>query len=267
MHVPPITHDDLSSIFGWVSIACWVVVYTPQIYENYVLQSGEGLSVLFVLIWLAGDLFNVLGAIIANLLPTMVILGLYYTVCDVILLGQIYYYRWKRAKLPHLFSQERQEERVPLLPGDRNDDGGDGVKMVLLRYTGALVFVFATGTIAWWLSSSVGYPEEHSLSDRTTLRTWTIQILGWSSAILFLGARIPQILKNLETRCEGLTPTLFFFTSFGNITYVLSICVKSMEKPYLITNASWLAGSALTVFLDCIVLAQILYYRTHPTNR
>ncbi|KAG7088350.1 hypothetical protein E1B28_012354 [Marasmius oreades] len=253
-------HDSLSSLFGWVSIASWVVVYTPQIYENYVLQSGEGLSILFVLIWLAGDLCNVLGAILAYLLPTMIILGSYYTVCDVILLGQIYYYRWKRNKSRHLSSQER----APLLPVDRNDERDNSVKVVFLRYTGGLAFVFTTGTIAWWISSLVGYPEEHDLSTATALRTWAIQVLGWSSAILFFGARIPQIAKNFETRCEGLTPTLFFFTSFGNITYVLSICVKSMEKSYLITNASWLAGSALTVFLDCIVLTQIFYYRTHP---
>lgn len=31
----------------------------PQIQENYVLQSGEGLSIFFVIIWLLGDLANV----------------------------------------------------------------------------------------------------------------------------------------------------------------------------------------------------------------
>lgn len=34
------------------------VVYSPQILENYHLKSGEGLSVYFVLIWLAGDISN-----------------------------------------------------------------------------------------------------------------------------------------------------------------------------------------------------------------
>ena len=32
------------------------------------------------------------------------------------------------------------------------------------------------------------------------------------------------------------------FAIAGNVTYVLSICVVSMEKKYLIANASWLAG-------------------------
>jgi PQ loop repeat len=54
-----------------------ILVYTPQILENYQLQSGEGLSVLFVLIWLAGDICNLLGAGIAGLIPTVIILAIY----------------------------------------------------------------------------------------------------------------------------------------------------------------------------------------------
>ena len=41
------------------------------------LQSGEGLSVLFVVIWLLGDFSNLTGAIIAGLLPTVIILAVY----------------------------------------------------------------------------------------------------------------------------------------------------------------------------------------------
>lgn len=38
----------LSAIAGWVSVSSWVVVYSPQIIENFQLQSGEGLSVAFI---------------------------------------------------------------------------------------------------------------------------------------------------------------------------------------------------------------------------
>jgi hypothetical protein len=57
---------------GWISIACWVVVYSPQIWENYQLKSGEGLSVAFIVLWLIGDLTNLAGGVMAHLLPTMV---------------------------------------------------------------------------------------------------------------------------------------------------------------------------------------------------
>jgi hypothetical protein len=54
-----------------------VIVYSPQIYENFILQSGEGLSIAFVVIWLAGDLCNLIGASLAGLLPTVIILAGY----------------------------------------------------------------------------------------------------------------------------------------------------------------------------------------------
>ena len=53
------------------------MVYSPQLYENYALQSGEGLSVLFVLIWLVGDLANLVGALLGGLLPTVIFLAVY----------------------------------------------------------------------------------------------------------------------------------------------------------------------------------------------
>jgi solute carrier family 66 (lysosomal lysine-arginine transporter), member 1 len=271
-----------------------VVVYSPQLYENYVLQSGEGLSVAFVLIWLVGDLCNLSGAILAHLLPTVIILALYvsppdlqvsrkideiyssfkYSLCDLLLLLQIYYYRWKGSKA---YSQERQqEERAPLLSENRGSQNIESGTKILLRYMGCLVFVFAVGVIAWWISSSMHQRPPEPPRDRSKSLTWAIQILGWTSAILFVSSGITsdtsayhgnswvqefhrsvecmnvismvQILtfrflaKNFQTRCEGLTPALFFFAMFGNITYALSICAKSMEKSYLITNASWLAG-------------------------
>ena len=43
------------------------------------------------------------------------------------------------------------------------------------------------------------------------------------------------------------------FTIGGNVFYVVSICLISMDWHYLAINASWLAGSGLTVFLDFIV--------------
>jgi hypothetical protein len=52
-------------------------VYSPQIYENFKLKSGEGLSLPFVVIWLLGDLMNLSGAILAGLLPTVILLAIW----------------------------------------------------------------------------------------------------------------------------------------------------------------------------------------------
>ncbi|GLB38390.1 putative protein with repeated motif present between transmembrane helices in cystinosin, yeast ERS1p, mannose-P-dolichol utilization defect 1, and other hypothetical proteins [Lyophyllum shimeji] len=243
------SRDTWSSVLGWVSIANWIIVYSPQIYENYSLQSGEGLSILFVLAWLVGDLCNLFGAILGGLLPTVIILALYYSVCDLILLAQIYYYRWKRTR-----QLSRPLEQEPLLQ-TRHERPRN--LPLLLRYTAALVFVVVVGVMAWWISSVL---DARPTSPPTKIR-WEAQVLGWTSAVLYLVARIPQISKNLKTHCEGLSPALFFFAIFGNVTFSLSIGAQGLTRKNLIANSGWLAGSALTVFLDVFVLGQVFYYR------
>ncbi|KAJ5562473.1 PQ loop repeat protein [Penicillium sp. DV-2018c] len=85
--------EALSGICGSISIACWVVVFSPQIIENFRRGSADGLSLLFLVVWLAGDVFNILGAVMQGVLPTMIILAVYYTLADIVLLGQCFYYR------------------------------------------------------------------------------------------------------------------------------------------------------------------------------
>lgn len=60
-----------------ISIACWVVVFSPQIVENFRRGSADGLSLQFIIVWLAGDVFNILGAVLQGVLPTMVKPSLY----------------------------------------------------------------------------------------------------------------------------------------------------------------------------------------------
>ena len=65
---------------GYMSLACWIVVYSPQMWENYQLKSGEGLSVSFIILWLLGDITNAAGGLMARLLPTVVILAVYVSI-------------------------------------------------------------------------------------------------------------------------------------------------------------------------------------------
>lgn len=85
--------EALSGICGSISIACWVVVFSPQIIENFRRGSADGLSIVFLVVWLSGDVFNILGAILQGVLPTMIILAIYYTLADIVLIGQVFYYR------------------------------------------------------------------------------------------------------------------------------------------------------------------------------
>ncbi|KAI1994726.1 putative vacuolar membrane transporter for cationic amino acids [Ophidiomyces ophidiicola] len=130
--------EALSGIFGSISIACWVVVFSPQIIENFHRRSADGLSLLFLIIWLAGDVFNILGAVLQGVLPTMIILAVYYTLADIVLLGQCFYYRGfslsdktpapNSTFLENGEAQDEQtatlsEERTPLLLASSSQNG------------------------------------------------------------------------------------------------------------------------------------------------
>ncbi|KAG8892886.1 hypothetical protein FRB99_002380 [Tulasnella sp. 403] len=248
---------------GWMSIACWIIVYSPQIYENYSLQSGEGLSVPFVVTWLLGDLSNLVGAMMAGLLPTTILLAIYYSVCDVTLLVQVYYYRWK-----HRHRRRRSSagpESAPLLPSETEAayprEAPTWQKFLSQRsilYTAGFLFVISAGLLASTITQS---GEDTPPRDEEEVLEWKSQTLGWISAVMYLGSRIPQIIKNAKTKCAGLSLALFVFAIGGNLTFTLSILVASTSKNHLLANAGWLAGSGLTIFLDFVVLSQFFYYR------
>jgi hypothetical protein len=122
--------NALSGILGSVSIACWVVVFSPQIVENFRRGSAEGLSVIFIFSWLVGDVFNILGAVLQGVLPTMIILALYYTFADALLLGQVFYYEGLTLKDKVKQDSPQQSENQPtetstLLQGASASNGND----------------------------------------------------------------------------------------------------------------------------------------------
>ncbi|POS74594.1 hypothetical protein DHEL01_v207018 [Diaporthe helianthi] len=117
--------DAISGIAGSISIACWVVVFSPQIIENFRRKAADGLSLQFVIVWLAGDVFNILGAVLQGVLPTMVILAIYYTIADIVLLGQCFYYRgftWKDEVVPPPPKKKRSNNSN----GSNNGNNGIG---------------------------------------------------------------------------------------------------------------------------------------------
>lgn len=104
--------ETLPDIFGSISVACWVFVFTPQIYKNWKRSSTDGLATNFLVIWTAGDVCNVVGAIFQNVLPTMIILAMYYILADIALLYQVYIYGGNTSEDS---KTDPTDERQPLL--------------------------------------------------------------------------------------------------------------------------------------------------------
>ncbi|KAL1597009.1 hypothetical protein SLS60_008591 [Paraconiothyrium brasiliense] len=101
----------------------YAVVFSPQIIENWRRGSAEGLSVVFITVWLLGDFFNIFGAVLQGVLPTMIILAVYYTFADIVLLGQYFWYEGFRLTdkvSSREESSEEEEEDEADLPSERS---------------------------------------------------------------------------------------------------------------------------------------------------
>ncbi|KAK9285630.1 hypothetical protein L1049_024827 [Liquidambar formosana] len=133
--------DEISFGLGLISLVCWGVAEIPQIVTNFRTKSGHGISLAFLLTWVAGDVFNLVGCLLEPAtLPTQFYTAVLYTASTVILVIQsIYYdhfYRWWKYRDIKV-NQVVQEEKKPLKPESIHNSGipipGDPLKVSTRR--------------------------------------------------------------------------------------------------------------------------------------
>ncbi|KAI8074109.1 PQ loop repeat-domain-containing protein [Gongronella butleri] len=266
----------LSQAFGYLSIVCWLIVFTPQLYENYTRKNTDGVSARFLWLWIFGDIFNLVGAILEHLLVTMLLLAVYYLFADGVLMSQVGYYRYV---YPRLYGTESidstaddetvydtqassDSERQPLLA-----NANAYQKPTTSEYTRRITRWFIISSVLLWvflLGISALYFFWPGAKNKVDLSQWHLlsQTLGWASAILYCTSRIPQIMQNFRTESvEGLSIFMFVFSVVGNVTYCLSVLCKSMDRTFLLINYPWLLGSGGTLFFDFTIFFQFYMYR------
>jgi uncharacterized protein with PQ loop repeat len=79
--------------FGTLSNLLWLVVFIPQLWENYKNQSSDAVSFHLVLLWFVADMFLAFSAFYKVVSPVLIFIGIYHIILDVIFLLQIVYYR------------------------------------------------------------------------------------------------------------------------------------------------------------------------------
>ncbi|KAF8421925.1 vacuolar membrane PQ loop repeat protein [Tirmania nivea] len=293
------TREALSGISGSISLASWILLLVPQLIENFRNGNAEGISTAFLLTWLVGDIANLVGSIWANLLPTVVTLALYYCFADFVLLSQVLYYnqlsrrrnvmeterRHSHEQRHHVDTAVPTDPTQPLLPrrgsmstqsimyrrqsASRRRDSLSALierKPSIRMVTRNMLAIFCTcllGSLGWFIAWKSGAWKVRDETRNKDPQEIGAQILGYISAVLYLGARIPQIIQNHQKKsCEGLSMLFFMLSLLGNFSYGAGILFHSTERDYVIDNLPWLIGSLGTMAEDGIIFYQFRIYRT-----
>lgn len=296
---------QISGVMGSTSLACWIVLLMPQLIEQWRLKSAEGIAIGFITIWFCGDLFNLVGALWAHLLPEVVFLAVWFCVADALMIWSfVYYTRFYKKKQHHhhhgqhhhhhqehlghehavehsAHSEHGQGEReyldesAPLLHRRRSSTLTDialepQYHSIFVKYILPIIFVVACGIVGFLLSS----PQPADPTDpidpiqppEDDIIALGPQIMGYCSAFLYLGARIPQIIQNYQRKSVyGLSLLFFLFSTLGNLTYAGQIIFYRSDWNYIVLNMSWLLGSLGTIVEDVIIFGQFYMYKDNDS--
>eukprot|EP00834_Sanchytrium_tribonematis_P000270 NODE_5_length_72347_cov_1.339331.p38 type:complete len:238 gc:universal NODE_5_length_72347_cov_1.339331:10184-9471(-) len=78
-------------ILGYSSICFWLFAQIPQLVKNF--QYKKYINIKFILIWLLGDICNLIGSRLTQQKPFQIYLAAYFVIIDTALLSQCVYYR------------------------------------------------------------------------------------------------------------------------------------------------------------------------------
>ncbi|KAK7386510.1 hypothetical protein VNO78_26790 [Psophocarpus tetragonolobus] len=121
--------DDISFSFGITSLVFWGVAEIPQIITIFRTKKSHGVSLLFLLTWVAGDICNFTGCLLEPAtLPTQYYTALLYTITTIVLLLQIIYYdyisRWYKHRQKMIHERDQEDQKKPLKPPKPTNKSG-----------------------------------------------------------------------------------------------------------------------------------------------
>ncbi|KAF3917221.1 hypothetical protein ABW20_dc0108604 [Dactylellina cionopaga] len=255
----------LSTTCGILSIASWLFAQLPQIIKNYKLKSSESLSFMFLLIWCLGDSSNLMGAVLLDQMTFQKVLGMYYVLVDIVLVSQ---WRWysgmNNNKVGYTAIPAPTEDLTRRPSGSGRDKelraaAASGtvtpppsVASSAKRTAPANVFLTLAMFFNLARAAPTGSVSTSSLAitflDESTIRTLGM-LLGWSSTVLYLSSRLPQIYLNHKRRSvSGLSPLLFFAAFCGNFFYSSSLLLNPSAwwdiEPF--GNGGWVGEDGTT---------------------
>lgn len=285
--------SDASTICGYISFTIWLFAQLPQIIENHLNKLVDGVNVIFLSSWIAGDVTNLLGCLLTRALPFQTLIASYYCFIDVILSFQYYYYTkiFPYHKTPHNMLQSPDMYRVDRSRSIDRLNRFDDTSQLLARQAGPVntpgisrgrtkrssrgrSSVLSVLTASLLTKRAQGAPIDINEGHKHVIYPSNEQIgrfLAWTCTFFYLSSRIPQIRTNyVKKSTTGISPYLFLFALLGNTFYTVSIGLDLMiiaKTP----NADWVShfwdqlpfimGSGGTLTFDMVLLFQCWYYK------
>ncbi|CCH62451.1 hypothetical protein TBLA_0H01640 [Henningerozyma blattae CBS 6284] len=288
--------ECINSIWPLISRACSTVTFLtsfvslfPQLWETYRDKSVEGLSPYFIICWLMADITTLYGAQLTGQMKFQVWLAIYFLCNDLCMLSQYWYYGILHGnRLAKSESESsglcegsaannsglaygslglHDEENIGHV---RNEAGGGIIQPML---AGALLAANATAAAIQSHPEFTnpglapppgeGFPGSPGMPSSRAGR-----ILAWAGALLYVGARVPQLIRNYRRQStDGVSPGLFAATLAGNFAYAGGIVTGCpfLTSPdrgeYLKEALPFVVGSLGTVLFDVIYFYQhfVLY--------
>lgn len=292
------SRESIAALLGSISIVFWIFVLFPQILLNYKKKSTQGISTIFFALWLIGDVTNLIGSILQNLLPTVIFLAVYCVFTDLVLGSQFIYYNkiFKKQKPRHAsrsskdsfsnykinsdlenkllneveepstFQKKKKKNYIFKLKKKLDNKIKSSRKNKVFFFVVLIFVVIIIGIISWYLTYILN-PKKPTNVDKNFESNLTAQIFGWISASVYLGSRLPQIYLNYKKKSvDGLSLLLFIFSFLGNLAFSSSIFIFNSSTKYLNANISWLVGSLGTIIFDVILWVQFFFYQKKSSN-
>jgi uncharacterized protein with PQ loop repeat len=257
---------------GLTNIVLWLFAQAPQIWLNWKRKQTEAISIKFLIIWLTGDITNLIASFLTQQLPIQRYTAIYFCFVDFILVSQWIYYTKisvldpAKAISPLIQTHEIRQKygiiyflvvsNIITLP-------------LLLQHTHSSHWDYSPATSRELLQLS---PEVNGTSlphceFKPQLENWLLtfgDVCAWISGILYFIARIPQIIRNYRRKTvKGLSMSMFVFMNLANICYgvYMLILIKDFRsEKFIRADFPFLLGSLGTVITNTFVLVQWYYY-------
>ena len=262
--------DQISFWIGLIGIMAYAVAMFPQYIKNYQRKSVEGLSAGLVILWMCGDVSNLIGTFFTNQFVTQRLTAMYFVLTDLILAAQYVWYSYIR--LPHsnyaeIPSEEEEEEGSSRRRRTRShvseeiliDDSDTPHSNVKFVAVASVLLLPSVQAFAVQPTSRLCNAQPH-------LAEWQNIIgsaMAWASGLLYVTSRIPQIYENYKLKSvQGMSLLLFVLMVVGNLGYSLSVIfrIPSIDSHFYASTLPYLLGSLGVFVFDMVIYLQSVTY-------